>query len=411
MDRRRGIFIGMGFVTIMVGLWYAQSTLHSMAQAGNVEAPRFEVDPFWPKPLPDNWRIGSAIGVWVDDQDVVWIVHRSSATLDDNERAAEFDPPVGECCSGAPPILAFDQEGNLVQAWGGLPGQEYQGHQWPESNHGIFVDHLGYVWLGSNGPGDSHVLKFTRDGTVVAQFGRADARLAGPGAAAEPLYLADSHDRDSFGRVAKVFVDAATNEVYLADGYLNRRVAVLDGETGEMRRFWGAYGNPPDDAYEHQPLGRDDESPPQQFRNPVHCADLSADGLLYVCDRQANRIQVFTRDGSFVREGFFAPRTLRSGSTWDLAFSRDPEQRYLFIVDGVNEKVRIVLRETLEELTNFGAGGRQPGQFYGVHSIATDSRGNIYTTETYEGKRLQRFMYRGIAPVTAREQGVVWPER
>jgi hypothetical protein len=411
MDRPRRILIGVGLVVVIVTLWFAQSALDGLAQARAAEAPRFEVDPFWPKPLPNNWRLGSAIGVWVDDQDVVWIVHRSSATLHENERAAEFDPPVGECCVGAPPILAFDQEGNLVQAWGGEPGQEYQGHQWPESNHGIFVDHLGYVWLGSNGQGDSHILKFTRDGTVVAQFGRANARLTGRDAQGEPLYAADSHDPQNFGRVSKVFVDAATNEVYVADGYLNRRVAVIDGGTGAMRRFWGAYGNPPDDAYVHGPKGADDQSPPQQFRNPVHCADLSRDALLYVCDREANRIQVFTRDGEFVREAFYAPRTLRSGTTWDLAFSRDPEQRYLFVVDGVNEKVRIILRETLEELTNFGAGGRQPGQFYGVHSIATDSRGNIYTTETYEGKRLQRFVYRGTGPVNAREQGVVWPQR
>lgn len=411
MDGRSRINLGVGLVVVIAALWLAQDAFQSSAQTRRVEAPRFEVDPFWPKPLPNNWRIGSAIGVWVDDQDVVWIVHRSSATLDDNERAAELDPPVGECCVGAPPVLAFDQEGHLVHAWGGLPGEDYQGYQWPESNHGIFVDHLGYVWLGGNGPGDSHVLKLTSSGDVIAQFGRANARLGPPDTQGEPQYVGGSQDPESFGRVAKVFVDAATNEVYLADGYLNKRVAVLDGETGQMRRFWGAYGNPPDDDYVYGPQGSDDVSPPQQFRNPVHCADLSADNLVYVCDRQANRIQVFTREGSFVQEAFFAPRTLRSGSTWDLAFSHDPEQRYIFIVDGINEKVRIVLRETLEEVTNFGAGGRQPGQFYGVHSIATDSRGNIYTTETYEGKRLQRFLNRGMATVTARDQGVLWPQQ
>ncbi|MEX1256847.1 MAG: hypothetical protein WEG36_04430 [Gemmatimonadota bacterium] len=154
----------------------------------------------------------------------------------------------------------------------------------------------------------------------------------------------------------------------------------------------------------------DDQDPPRQFRNPVHCADRARDGLVYVCDRQANRIQVFEADGTFVQEAFFAPRSLRSGSTWDIAFSQDPAQRYLYLVDGVNEKVRVVLRETLEELTNFGAGGRQPGQFFGVHSIATDSQGTIYTTETYEGKRIQRFVNMGEGPVTVRDQGVPWPE-
>jgi DNA-binding beta-propeller fold protein YncE len=142
----------------------------------------------------------------------------------------------------------------------------------------------------------------------------------------------------------------------------------------------------------------------------VHCVERSNDGLVYVCDRQADRLQVFRPDGTFVKEAFYAKNTLGSGSTWDIAFSKDPQQRYIFIADGTNEKVRVVLRETLEELTNFGDGGRQPGQFFGVHSIATDSKGNIYTTETYEGKRLQKFVYKGVGPVAAGEQGVVWPQ-
>jgi hypothetical protein len=176
-----------------------------------------------------------------------------------------------------------------------------------------------------------------------------------------------------------------------------------------MRRFWGAYGNAPDDSYTYPERGANAPAP-QQFRSPVHCADVSNDGLVYVCDRASNRVQVFNRDGSFVKEAFFAPSTLGAGSVWDLTFSRDPEQRYLFIADGVNERIRVVLRGTLQELTNFGDGGRQPGQFYGLHSIATDSRGNIYTTETYEGKRLQRFLARGTGSPPA-EQGVVWPGR
>jgi hypothetical protein len=130
---------------------------------------------------------------------------------------------------------------------------------------------------------------------------------------------------------------------------------------------------------------------------------------VYVCDRQADRVQVFRPDGTFVKEAFYARNTLGSGSAWDIAFSKDSQQRYIFLADGTNEKVRVVLRETLEELTNFGDGGRQPGQFFGVHSIATDSKGNIYTTETYEGKRLQKFVYKGISAVVAGDQGVPWP--
>jgi DNA-binding beta-propeller fold protein YncE len=175
-----------------------------------------------------------------------------------------------------------------------------------------------------------------------------------------------------------------------------------------MKRYWGAYGNKPDDA----DLGKYDPSaaPPKQFRNPVHCVERSHDGMVYVCDRQANRIQVFKPDGTYVKEAHFAKQTLGSGSTWDLAFSKDPQQRFIFLADGTNEKIRVIVRETMMELTNFGDGGRQPGQFFGVHSIATDSKGNIYTTETYEGKRLQKFVYKGMGEV-ARSQGTVWPKR
>ena len=174
-----------------------------------------------------------------------------------------------------------------------------------------------------------------------------------------------------------------------------------------MKRFWGAYGNTPDDTN----LGPyDPDAPPaQQFRNPVHCADVSADGLVYVCDRANDRIQVFQKDGTFVKEGFIARRTLASGSVWDIAFSRDAEQRYLFVLDGMNNRIHIVLRDTLEELTSFGDGGRQPGQFYGVHSVAIDSAGNLYTTETWEGKRLQKFVNRGMADLPRGPQGTVWP--
>jgi DNA-binding beta-propeller fold protein YncE len=218
-----------------------------------------------------------------------------------------------------------------------------------------------------------------------------------------------SNDTMNFGRVAKIFVDRQANEAYIADGYLNKRVAVLDADTGVMKRWWGAYGNKPDDT----PMPPYDPAamPTQQFHNPVHCADMSVDRFIYVCDRAGDRLQVFTPEGKFVKEAFFETNTKNAGSVWDIAFSKDPQQRYIFMADGVNEKVKIVDRQTLQELTTFGDGGRQPGQFYGVHSIATDSKGNIYTTETYEGKRLQRFLAKGMAPVTTMNQGAlaVWP--
>lgn len=354
-------------------------------------APRFEVDPFWPKPLPNHWILGSTIGVSVDSRDHVWIVHRGAATLNARtEMGAATDPPTGECCVPAPPVLEFDPDGNLVGWWGG-PGE---GYDWPESNHGITVDPMDNVWIGGNGANDAHIVKFTRDGSFLAQYGA-------------PGQSSGSHDTINFGRVAKISFDQEMNEAYIADGYGNKRVAVLDMNTGAFKRYWGAYGNPPDDT----PMGRYDpaEPPAQQFRNPVHCAEPSVDGLIYVCDRPNDRVQVFQRDGTFVSELFVAPQTLGDGSTWDIAFSKDPDQTYLYIADGKNERIYVVLRETMEILTSFGDGGRQPGQFFAVHSIATDSRGNIYTTETYEGKRLQKFVFRGLTPVTAEHQGTVWP--
>lgn len=390
MKRKRNVYIGATFLALIAALFAGQIALEKMTAVQGkavVMAPRFEVDPLWPKPLPNNWYIGMTIGVGVDAQDHVWIVHRPDS-LSPNEAAA--DQKTGACCSKAPPVLEFDQAGNLIGRWGG-PGQ---GYEWPESNHGITIDHKGNVWIGGNGANDAHILKFTQDGKFLAQFGH-KGKSAG------------SNDTENFGRVAKIFVDPKANEAYIADGYLNKRVAVIDADTGKFKRYWGAYGNKPDDTN----LGRynPDAPPAQQFRNPVHCADLSKDGLLYVCDRVNNRVQVFRPDGKFVREQFIAKRSLSEGSVWDIAFSKDSQQKYLYVADGRNQKVYILLRETMEILTSFGDGGRQPGQFYGVHSIATDSKGNIYTTETYEGRRLQKFVYKGLAPVTKQDQGTVWP--
>jgi DNA-binding beta-propeller fold protein YncE len=355
-------------------------------------APRFEIDPFWPKPLPNNWVLGSAIGISVDSRDHVWIIHRQQSLNPQTEAAAGTTTPQGACCSAAPPVLEFDAEGNLVGSWGG-PGE---GYDWPTSNHGITVDHMDNIWIGGNDVNDAHVLKFTRGGQFLLQLGK-------PGAGA------GSNDPVNFGRVAKVSIDAAANEAFVADGYGNKRVAVLDVNTGELKRYWGAYGNRPDDT----DLGPYDPAAPpaQQFRNPVHCAEPSLDGLVYVCDRANDRIQVFRKDGTFVSELRVAPETRGSGSVWDIAFSKDPEQSHIYLADGLNERVYVIARQEMRILTSFGGGGRQPGHFFGVHSIATDSQGNIYTTETYEGKRLQKFVYRGLAPIPAESQGPLWPPR
>jgi DNA-binding beta-propeller fold protein YncE len=411
LTRNRSLVAGASVVALLVIMGISQSVLERTAAAQNkgaVQAPRFEVDPLWPKPLPNHWILGSTIGVWVDTDDHVWIIHRSTATLGNNEKTLETKQ--GECCAGAPPVLEFDQEGNLLRHWGG-PGQ---GYEWPDSNHGIFIDYKGNVWVGGNGGPDSHILKFTKDGKFLLQVGKKGARRKeGAGAGNQEGQVAGfvggSNDQVSFGRVAKIFVDAKANEAYIADGYLNKRVAVIDADTGKMKRFWGAYGNKPDDT--PMPPYSPSNPPAQQFYNPVHCADMSVDRMIYVCDRVGDRLQVFTPEGKFVKEQWYEKNTLNAGSVWDIAFSKDAQQKYIFMADGVNEKVKIIDRQTLEELTTFGDGGRYPGQFYGVHSIAIDSKGNLYTTETYEGKRIQRFLYKGMAPVTKKDQGVVWPSR
>lgn len=369
-----------------------EAPVQPTSASGALVAPRFEVDPFWPKPLPNNWLLGSVIGISVDSRDHVWIIHRHQSLNLQTEAAAGTNTPQGGCCSAAPPVVEFDPEGNLVGAWGG-PGA---GYDWPTSNHGITVDHMDNIWIGGNDVNDAHILKFTRGGQFLLQLGK-------PGAGG------GSNDPVNFGRVAEVSIDPAANEAFVADGYGNKRVAVLDVNTGALKRYWGAYGNRPDDT----DLGPYDPAAPpaQQFRNPVHCAEPSLDGLVYVCDRVNNRIQVFRKDGTFVSELFVARETRGAGAVWDLAFSKDPAQSYIYLADGLNERVYVIAREEMRVLTSFGGGGRQPGQFFGVHSIATDSAGNVYTTETYEGKRLQKFVYRGTGPIPAEAQGPLWPPR
>jgi hypothetical protein len=379
-----------------VGIALAWAAIEARAnltpQPQMVDAPRFEVDPMWPKPLPNQWVLGNVIGVGVDSRDHVFIVHRHDTVLEGENGAATG---ASECCKAAPPVIEFDPAGNVVAAWGGpVAGATYT---WPGSNHGIAIDDKNNVWIGGNGSGpnwDSHILKFTHDGKFLQQIGT-------------PGQAADSKSMTHFGRVAKISFDFAAQEAYAADGYGNKRVAVLDMATGNIKRIWGAYGNAPSDSN----YGAYNPDVPliPQFRNPVHCAEPSNDGLVYVCDRPNDRIQVFQKDGKFVKEVQIFPRTRGDGSVWDIAFSKDPQQKYMYLADGKNERIYVMDRQSLTILTQFGDGGRQPGQWFAVHSIATDSKGNIYTTETYEGKRLQKFVAKGIGPVP-RVQGVAWPK-
>jgi DNA-binding beta-propeller fold protein YncE len=426
---KRDFRIGMTFLAVLSGLGVASGVFEKRAvvEAAAVQAPRFEVDPLWPKPLPNHWIMGQVIGVSADAQDHIWIIHRAGS-LEAGEVHATTSPQIAQCCAPADPVLEFDQAGNFIGHWGG-PGK---GYDWPDSNHGITVDYKGNVWIAGNGQGtatsargaingtddeapaagarggaakggpapfqsyyDNMVLKFTQDGKFLMQIGK-------------PRSSKGSNDVENLRRPAKTFVDPKTNELYVADGYGNHRVIVYDADTGKYKRHWGAYGHKPDDTdpgpYNH------DAPPPQQFRNPVHCAELTHDNLLYVCDRVNDRIQVFHPDGTFIKEMFIEKQTRGSGSAWDIAFSKDAQQKYIYLADGENDRVHIMDRDSLEVLTTFGEGGRQPGEFYGVHSIATDSKGNIYTTETYRGQRVQKFVYKGLGPVTKKDQGVLWPK-
>ena len=387
--------IGSFLIASLVALGIGQSKLQepTIAASNDVMAPAFLVDPLWPKPLPNHWITGNTIGVDVDDRDHIFTVHRNTENMFGGRTEIGLALGVAECCTPAPPILEYDIEGNLINAWGGpVEGAPYQ---WPESNHGIEVAANGDVWIGGNGGPDSHVLVFTRDGEYIRTVG-------------VPGEEFDSNSTTAFGRVAEIAIDEDAGEAYFADGYVNKRVAVVDVATGAFKRYWGAYGSTDidDDADDTYTPG---QPGPDVFRGPVHCAEPSNDGLIYVCDRGADRVQIFRPDGTFVSEHIYNPATLAQGSTWDIAFSPDEEQEFIYLADGQNFKISIIDRASMEVLYTFGDGGRQPGLFYAPHSIATDSEGNIYTTETYEGKRVQKFLYQGMRPVTVRDRAPTWP--
>jgi hypothetical protein len=363
------------------------------ATSAESQVPTFEVDPAWPKPLPNRWLVGAVAGVAVDARNHVWIVHRPG-TLQPNETRSIW--------RAAPPVLEFDQAGTLVSSWGG-PGE---GYEWPDLEHGIYVDADDNVWLGGGGEKDAQILKFTRQGKFLMQIGR---KGQGRG----------SNDTANLGGAANMTVDRAANELYVADGYVNHRVIVFDAATGAYKRHWGAYGKPPDDGYftqagerlpspfsgavqhENRPSQYDPEGPPAPQFRIVHAVRIANDGLVYVCDRTNDRMQVFQKDGTFVQEAFVARQTLGSGSVWDVTFSTDPAQTYLKVPDGTNQQNWILRRDTLAVVGAFGHAGHRAGQFYGAHNSASDAAGNLFETETNEGKRVQKFTYRGLGPPTA----------
>jgi DNA-binding beta-propeller fold protein YncE len=339
----------------------------------SLQPPQYQVDATWPRELPNSWIMGQVGGMAVDKHDHIWVLQRPGTDTPD-ELGASLAPPRSMCCMVTPPVLEFDVQGKLLQSWGG-PGE---GFDWPKNEHGIFVDKDDNVWLGGSGPADRQILKFTNNGHFLKQIGHPSS---------DP---ADSSRTDILGRPAGIEIDAEAHELYIADGYLNRRVIVFDSDTGAFKRMWGAYGNPPSDT---DPGAYDPAAPPdRQFRNPVHCVHISRDALVYVCDRANDRVQVFTKQGKFVKEFTLRPQTLGMGATFQFAFSTDPQQKYLLLADGENNVIWTIRREDSSVVGQMGHSGRNAGQFHWLHQIVSDSQGNLYTGEVDTGKRIQKFL-------------------
>jgi DNA-binding beta-propeller fold protein YncE len=399
MKRISSVSVGVGALAV-AGAFALMSPGTTVLAQGRGAAPAYTVDPLWPQPLPNHWVFGSVTGVAVDAQDHVWVVHRGADSLEANEKGMMLTPPTSSvCCTAAPFVLEFDGAGKVVSSFGG-PGQ---GYNWPSSPGSIAVDAKGNVWITAAGlvpapaggrgaapaaaatppPADAHVLKFSKTGQFLLQIGK-------PG---------QTTGDDALNKPSAVAVDAAANEVFIADTG-NRRIAVFDSESGKFKRAFGAYGEKPGaDPGPYDPAA----AAARQFRD-VTCVDISKDGMVYVCDRTSNRIQVFQKDGKFVKEGVVSKNTMGAvvagqfgavssfGSAWDVAFSNDAQQRYLFVANGQDKKVHILDRNTLASVGTIGQGGRQPGRFLAVGSIAVDSRGNVYTGEQHHGKRIQKFV-------------------
>lgn len=400
----RRILTGAGAlgVALAATLGHARSDGSVFAQEAGRVLPIFGVDPFFPK-MPDGVVLGGVGGNAADSHGNVWVFHRPHTLEEGNAHENGYKP--------APPVVMFDAKGNYVRGWGG-PSATGQ-YEWTNrgglfskyvpcascsterrtngdgrpgsGEHGIFVDHRDNVWLTGNGDGDGQILKFTRDGTFLLQIGRGGVE-------------ADSHDTSHVSRAASVAVSPKTNELFVADGYGNRRVIVFDADTGAYKRHWGAYGNKADDRASRARVAAGAGA--QQF-NTVHGVAISEDGIVYVADRANNRVQAFTLDGKFVREGYNRRESQGTGSAFGVALSRDPQQRFVYVADGSNERVAIMDRRTLDVIGHIGRPGRMAGEFFHIHSLATDPAGNIITGES-QGYRIQRFLYKGLTTGTTR---------
>jgi DNA-binding beta-propeller fold protein YncE len=375
----------------------ALTIAESPVRGQTAAVPSFKVDASWPLEMPNHWIMGAVTGVFVDAKQHVWVTHLPEVLTEEElyeepwnvvpppaagarggaaAAAAPKERPVqmGTCCKAAPPILEFDQQGKLVQGWG--QGSYDDMTDWPREPHGIFVDHNDFVWVGSYNR--HRVMKFTREGKHLMTIGEYEK-------------TGGSADTHLLGGPSGIWVDPANNEVYISDGYRNRRVIVFDGATGKYLRHWGAYGNVPDDTERFDPKTMVSGALPKQFSTP-HGITGSKDGKIYVADRRGNRIQVFDHAGKFLAEKVIAPATLSSGSAFVPVLSPDPQQQWLYVADGTNHKVWILRRSDLAIVGEFGRGGRQAGQMLRPHGMSIDSQGNLYVGEASTGRRVQKFV-------------------
>jgi hypothetical protein len=344
-------------------------------QPAALRAPVFQVDEKWPA-IPNNWVLGEVSSIAVDPQDRIWVLHRPASI------------PAAQRASAAPPVLQFDADGRLLTSWGGPA----DGYDWPDREHGIYVDAKGFVWISGNGgwpkPAgegrtDDMILKFTAAGKLVLQIG-SRGRSAG------------NTDTSNVHQPADVFVHAPTNELFVADGYGNQRVVVFDADSGRFKRMWGAFGNQPPSAMTPNPP---QSAPPAAEAPPqfglVHAVKVSNDGIVYVADRTYRRIQTFTLDGKYIRQINLATEGTVAPVPAGFAFSPDTRQQYLYVVDSGPMRVVVLDRAALTQIGAFGMRGPKPGEFDIVHHMAADSKGNLYTAEIVTNRRAQRFVLDG----------------
>jgi hypothetical protein len=368
-------------ISVCIASLCGAAVLRSVAADSPDRPPAYKYDPSWPKPLPGPWALGGITGIFVDQNDHIWVLNRPG-DLDDTNNYLTLNPPAAECCIAAPAVLEFDTEGNLLRSWSnpGVPG-------WPKSEHTIFTDRAGNVYLAGAQPGDT-IMKFTADGKFISEFGHRGPAVPVQG------QKQDNQQTDLLLRgVAAATLDEDAHELYVADGYLNKRVLVFDSDTGNFKRGWGAYGKPLSeiDNTSQPDVGPEGAPGAKDFRSPVHCARLSKDGLLYVCDRGGNRVQVFTKDGKFQKEFYVSRATRMRGTVGSVDFSPDPQQKYIFIADIMNMVVWQLDRQTGQVVQKIGRLGREGGAFSFLHVAAMDSKGNLYAGEVATGRRIQKF--------------------